>query len=119
MILQSYRQGVKAWGEVGMDAMWSASTKKVLGVGLDDAKFAADISSLVGAHFVNRGSYSKSKEGGYSHSVSEQREQVMDAAEIRAMKKGTALLLATGLPVAQIALRPWYEEEAMATSATR
>ncbi|MEU3279260.1 type IV secretory system conjugative DNA transfer family protein [Streptomyces antibioticus] len=113
VILQSYRQGVKAWGEVGMDSMWSAATKKLIGVGSDDPKFANDISSLVGAHYVNRGSYSKSKEG-YSYSVSEQREQVMDAAEIRAMKKGTALLMATGLPVAQISLRPWYEEEDMA-----
>ncbi|MFF3208394.1 type IV secretory system conjugative DNA transfer family protein [Streptomyces sp. NPDC002962] len=113
VILQSYRQGVKAWGEVGMDSMWSAATKKLIGVGIDDPKFAGDISTLVGAHFVDRGSYSKSKDG-YSHSVSEQREQVMDAADIRAMRKGTALLMATGLPVAQIALRPWYEEEAMA-----
>ncbi|MYV39608.1 TraM recognition domain-containing protein, partial [Streptomyces sp. SID1328] len=113
VILQSYRQGVKSWGEVGMDAMWSAATKKLIGVGIDDAKFAGDVSSLVGAHFVNRGSYSKSKDGS-SYSVSEQREQVMDPAEIRAMRKGTALLLATGMPVAQIALRPWYEERALA-----
>lgn len=113
VILQSYRQGVKAWGEVGMDALWSAATKKLIGVGLDDAKFASDVSSLTGAHFVERGSYSKSKEG-YSHSYSEQREQVLDPAEIRAMKKGTALLMATGMPVAQIGLRPWYAEKAMA-----
>ncbi|GHJ30018.1 hypothetical protein TPA0910_44510 [Streptomyces hygroscopicus subsp. sporocinereus] len=113
VILQSYRQGVKAWGEVGMDAMWSAATKKLIGVGLDDAKFAGDVSTLTGAHYVERGSYSKSKEG-YSHSYSEQREQVLDPAEIRAMKKGTALLLATGMPVAQIGLRPWYAEKAMA-----
>ncbi|MFJ4622561.1 type IV secretory system conjugative DNA transfer family protein [Streptomyces sp. NPDC088812] len=113
VILQSYRQGVKAWGEVGMDAMWSAATKKLIGVGADDAKFAGDISSLVGAHFVHRGSYSKSKDG-HSTSVSEQREQVMDAADIRAMRKGTALLMATGMPIAQIALRPWYEERSMA-----
>ena len=32
----------------------------------------------------------------------------------RAMKKGTALLMATGMPVAQIGLRPWYAERAMA-----
>ncbi|MFF3578592.1 type IV secretory system conjugative DNA transfer family protein [Streptomyces mirabilis] len=113
VILQSYRQGVRAWGEVGMDSLWSAATKKLIGVGSDDAKFANDISSLVGAHFVNRGSYSKSKDG-YSYSVNEQREQVMDAAEIRAMKKGTALLMATGMPVAQIGLRPWYAEKALA-----
>ncbi|WP_455361243.1 type IV secretory system conjugative DNA transfer family protein [Streptomyces sp. SYSU K21746] len=113
VILQSYRQGVKAWGEVGMDSMWSAATKKLIGVGLDDAKFATDISTLVGAHYVQRGSYSKSKDG-YSRSYSEQREQVLDPAEIRAMAKGTALLMATGMPVAQIGLRPWYAEEAMA-----
>ncbi|MEU5163917.1 TraM recognition domain-containing protein [Streptomyces sp. NPDC020875] len=113
VILQSYRQGVKAWGEVGMDSMWSAATKKIIGVGIDDAKFAQDISSMVGAHFVERGSYSKSKEG-ESRSWSEQREQVLDPAEIRAMKRGTALLLATGMPVAQISLRPWYAEKALA-----
>ncbi|MFF9819807.1 TraG/TraD/VirD4 family protein [Streptomyces sp. NPDC014006] len=104
-ILQSYRQGVKAWGEVGMDAMWSAATKKIIGVGLDDWNFAQGVSTLVVAHSVHRGSYSKSKEG-YSYSVGEQREQVLDPAEVRAMKRGTALLMATGMPVAQIALRP-------------
>ncbi|MGV9921529.1 type IV secretory system conjugative DNA transfer family protein [Streptomyces cellulosae] len=112
VILQSYRQGVKAWGEVGMDAMWSAATKKIIGVGMDDAKFAQDVSTLTGAHYVERGSYSKSKDGG-SRSWSEQREQVLDPAEIRAMRKGTALLLATGMPVAQISLRPWYAEKLM------
>ncbi|MFH8410403.1 type IV secretory system conjugative DNA transfer family protein [Streptomyces sp. NPDC018019] len=113
VILQSYRQGVKAWGEVGMDAMWSAATKKLIGVGIDDARFAGDVSTMVGAHFVGRGSYSKSKDG-YSRSVSEQREQVMDPADVRAMRKGTALLLATGMPVAQVRLRPWYAEKALA-----
>ncbi|MFZ4248184.1 type IV secretory system conjugative DNA transfer family protein [Streptomyces griseoincarnatus] len=113
VILQSYRQGVAAWGEIGMDAMWSAATKKIIGVGMDDAKFAQDVSTLTGAHYVERGSYSKSKDGG-SRSWSEQREQVLDPAEIRAMRKGTALLLSTGMPVAQIRLRPWYAEKAMA-----
>jgi len=35
-ILQSYRQGHKVWGDAGMDAMWSASTVKVIGSGIDD-----------------------------------------------------------------------------------
>ncbi|MGW9370422.1 type IV secretory system conjugative DNA transfer family protein [Streptomyces xanthophaeus] len=113
VILQSYRQGVKSWGEVGMDAMWSAATKKIIGVGIDDAKFAQDISTLTGAHYIERGSYSKGKEG-YSRSYSEQREQILDPAEIRSMRKGTALLMSTGMPVAQIALRPWYEDPDLA-----
>ncbi|WP_037652766.1 type IV secretory system conjugative DNA transfer family protein, partial [Streptomyces exfoliatus] len=112
VILQSYRQGVKAWGETGMDAMWGAATKKIIGAGVDDPKFVADISTLIGAHTVHRSSVSKSKDGG-STSQSEQREAIREAADIRAMKKGTGLLLATGMPVAQIKLRPWYQEESM------
>ncbi|MEU9998132.1 TraM recognition domain-containing protein [Streptomyces sp. NPDC050848] len=113
VVLQSFQQGVKSWGETGMAAMWSAATKKLIGVGMDDAKFAQDISTLTGAHYVERGSYSKGKEG-VSRSYSEQREQVLDPAEIRAMKKGTALLMSTGMPIAQIALRPWYEDPDLA-----
>ncbi|MER6254790.1 hypothetical protein ABT224_25890 [Streptomyces sp. NPDC001584] len=50
---------------------------------------------------------------GGSTSVGEQREQILEPAEIRAMPKGSALLLATGMPIAQMQLRPWYEEESM------
>ncbi|MFE7057608.1 type IV secretory system conjugative DNA transfer family protein [Streptomyces californicus] len=112
VILQSYRQGVKAWGEVGMDAMWSAATKKLIGAGVDDPKFVADIATLIGQRTVERGSYSTSKDGG-STSRSEQREQILEPSQIRAMPKGSALLLATGMPIAQIQLRPWYEEASM------
>ncbi|MEV7026648.1 TraM recognition domain-containing protein, partial [Kitasatospora sp. NPDC093558] len=111
-ILQSYRQGVKAWGEVGMDALWSAATKKIIGVGLDDPRFVTDIATLVGNHDITRGSSTKSRDGG-STSISEHREPIREAADIRAMKRGTALLLSTGTPIAQIALRPWYEERTM------
>ena len=96
-----------------MDALWSAATKKIIGAGIDDPNFAADIATLIGQHDINRGGYSKSKEG-YSYSVNEHREQIMEAADVRAMRKGTAVLLSTGMPVAQIALRPWYAEKAMA-----
>ncbi|MDD9383173.1 TraM recognition domain-containing protein [Streptomyces sp. ZAF1911] len=113
VILQSYRQGVKAWGEVGMDSMWGAATKKLIGAGVDDPRFVADIATLIGQHTVHRGSYSKSRDGG-SQSWSEQREQILEASDIRAMPKGTGLLLSTGMRIAQIQLRPWYEEESLA-----
>ncbi|MEV0990966.1 TraM recognition domain-containing protein [Streptomyces sp. NPDC049949] len=112
VILQSYRQGVAAWGEVGMDAMWGAATKKIIGAGVDDPRFVSDIATLIGQHTVQRGSYSKSRDGG-SQSWSDQREQILEAADIRAMPKGSALLLSTGMPIAQIRLRPWYLEESM------
>jgi type IV secretory pathway TraG/TraD family ATPase VirD4 len=108
-LLQSYRQGVRVWGEAGMDALWSAATIKLLGAGLDDADFVDKIARLVGQHDVKTPSYSRSKDGS-SRSVSYRQEQVLPADKIRALPKGTALLLATGVRPALIRLRPWYKE---------
>ncbi|WP_229403231.1 type IV secretory system conjugative DNA transfer family protein [Micromonospora okii] len=108
-LLQSYRQGVRVWGEAGMDALWSAATIKLLGAGLDDADFVDKIARLVGQHDVRTPSYSRSRDGS-SRSVSYRQEQVLPADRIRALPKGTALLLATGVRPAVIRLRPWFKE---------
>ena len=81
------------WGDVGMDALWSAATIKLLGAGLDDADFVEKISKLVGQHDVSTVSISKSKDGS-SRSVSYRQENVLPPDQIRALPKGTALLLA-------------------------
>ncbi|MFI6244397.1 TraM recognition domain-containing protein [Micromonospora sp. NPDC050795] len=108
-LLQSYRQGAKVWGDAGMNALWSAATIKLLGAGLDDADFVDKIARLVGQHDVRTISRSRSKGGG-SRSVSYRLQQTMPADKIRALPKGTALLLATGIRPALIQLRPWYKE---------
>ncbi|WP_405523504.1 TraM recognition domain-containing protein [Streptomyces canus] len=108
-ILQSYRQGVRVWGEAGMDALWSAATIKLVGSGIDDADFADKLSRLVGDHDVRTVSVSTS-ESGKSRSVSMRQERVLPADAIRAMPKGSALLLATGIRPALLDLKPWYRE---------
>ncbi|GIJ48194.1 hypothetical protein Val02_50800 [Virgisporangium aliadipatigenens] len=108
-LLQSYKQGSRVWGEAGMDAMWGAATIKLLGAGLDDADFVEKVSKLVGQHDVSTDSVSRSKDG-TSRSVSYRQEYVLPADRIRALPKGTALLLATGIRPALIRLRPWYKE---------
>ncbi|MFI2040946.1 type IV secretory system conjugative DNA transfer family protein [Streptomyces bottropensis] len=108
-LLQSYRQGVRVWGEAGMDALWSAATIKLLGAGLDDADFVEKVSRLVGEHDVSTVSHSRSKDG-RSRSTSYRLERILPADRIRALPKGTALLLATGVRPALIRLRPWYAE---------
>ncbi|GAA2066199.1 hypothetical protein GCM10009801_12330 [Streptomyces albiaxialis] len=108
-LLQSYRQGQRVWGDAGMDAMWSAATVKLLGAGLDDADFVEKVSKLVGNRDVRTPSYSKSKDG-TSRSYSYRLDPVLPADRIRALPKGTALLLATGVRPALIRLRPWYKE---------
>ncbi|MFD5638182.1 type IV secretory system conjugative DNA transfer family protein [Streptomyces sp. NPDC127077] len=108
-LLQSYRQGARVWGEAGMDALWSAATIKLLGAGLDDADFVEKISRLVGEHDVSTVSWSRSKDG-RSRSTSYRLERILPADRIRALPKGTALLLATGIRPALVRLRPWYAE---------
>ncbi|MGW3283890.1 type IV secretory system conjugative DNA transfer family protein [Streptomyces sp. NPDC001002] len=108
-LLQSYRQGARVWGEMGMDALWSAATVKLLGAGLDDADFVQKISTLVGQHDVKTPSISRGRDG-TSRSYSYRQEAVLPPDRIRALPKGTALLLATGVKPALIRLRPWYKE---------
>ncbi|RSM96370.1 hypothetical protein DMH25_31735 [Streptomyces sp. WAC 01325] len=108
-LLQSYRQGSRVWGEAGMDALWSAATVKLLGAGLDDADFVDKISKLVGQHDVSTVSVSRGKEG-TSRSTSYRLDPILPPDKIRALPKGTALLLATGIKPALIRLRPWYKE---------
>lgn len=108
-ILQSYRQGQCVWGEAGMDAMWSASTIKLVGSGIDDADFADKLSRLVGEHDVETVSHSTS-ESGRSSSTSLRQERILPTDAIRALRKGSALLLATGIRPALLELKPWYLE---------
>ncbi|MFE2011147.1 TraM recognition domain-containing protein [Streptomyces sp. NPDC059491] len=108
-ILQSYRQGQKVWGDAGMDAMWSAATVKIIGSGIDDPDFADKLSRMVGDHDVETVSTSTS-DSGKSTSVSMRQERILPADAIRALPKGSALCLATGMRVAMLTLRPWYAE---------
>ena len=106
-ILQSYQQGVSVWGEPGMAALWGAATKKVIGAGIDDPRHARDLATLVGQHDVPVISVSYG-DGRASQQVSLRRQEILDAADIRALAPGSALLLATGARPALVSLRPWY-----------
>ena len=106
-ILQSYAQGVGVWGESGTKTLWSAATVKLIGSGMDDASFAEDASRLVGEHDVLTASYSHG-DGRATRTRATRRERILSAAEVRALPKGTALLLSTGARPALIRTLPWY-----------
>jgi hypothetical protein len=106
-ILQSYQQGVAVWGEPGMAALWGAATRKVIGSGIDDPRLTRDLAVLIGQHDVPVRSASYG-DGRASEQVSLRRQDIMPAADIRALPPGTALLLATGARPALLKLRPWY-----------
>lgn len=106
-ILQSYAQGRAVWGDGGMKSLWSAATVKLIGAGMDDPEFAENISKLVGDHDVSTVSVSTGQ-GKRNTSTSLRQQRVLTAAQIRALPKGRALLLATGAKPAMIRLRPFY-----------
>ena len=108
-VLQSYPQGTQVWGDKGMAALWSAATVKLIGAGTDDSRFAEDVSRLIGEHDVATASRTRDVRGGLSYNVATQRRRILDPGQVRALPRGTALLLASGAKPALIRPRPWYE----------
>ncbi len=105
-ILQSWSQGVDVWTESGMKKLWSAANVKVYGGGVSEAAFLEDVSRLVGDY--DRLSTSVSDARG-QRTVSKQlhRERILDVADLAAMPKGRALVLASGSRPTLIRTVPW------------
>ncbi|MGW8527002.1 type IV secretory system conjugative DNA transfer family protein [Nocardiopsis sp. NPDC055824] len=107
-ILQSYDQGVDAWGRSGMKKMWGAATVKLIGAGLDDYSFVDQVSQLVGMRAIVEESLSTSRQGA-STTRSRRRERIIDAAEVRELERSTALMFATSTRPALIRMPAWFE----------
>ncbi len=106
-ILQSAEQGERVWGREGFATLWSAATIKVIGAGIDSARMAEDISKLIGDHDVAVRSSSHGRDSTTSTSLRQQR--IIPADRVRALPKGHALVLATGVRVALVEGLPWYD----------
>jgi type IV secretory pathway TraG/TraD family ATPase VirD4 len=104
-ILQSVAQGRRVWGQAGWDTLWGAATVKVIGAGCDDTHLLDAISQAVGETEVTVASVTI----GGPPQLSTRRQRLLAPDAVRALPKGTALLLATGCPVAALRLQPWYE----------
>lgn len=107
LILQSYPQGERVWGQTGMATLWAASTIKIIGAGMDDEHFLGKVSKLIGEHDVTtRGIHQGS--GSYSQNLSVRRQPIMGVEDLREMAKGTAILFATGCKPVMLRLEPWF-----------
>src|SRR5690606_3172173 len=107
-ILQSWSQGVDVWGESGMKKLWSAANVKVYGGGVSESAFLEDLSRQIGDY--DRLSSSTSYGRG-QRSVSQQlhRERILDVADLAALPRGRAVVLASGSRPTLIQTQPWYE----------
>jgi type IV secretory pathway TraG/TraD family ATPase VirD4 len=92
-----------------MAALWGACTVKLIGAGVDSPRLVRDLATLVGQHDVPVRSVTYGSDGRPSESVSLRRQDILEPAAIRALPKGTGLLLATGIRPALIKFTAWFE----------
>lgn len=109
-ILQSKSQAVDVWGESGWRKLFSAANVKIYGGGVSEAGFLEDLSRLLGEHERIRSSTTTgtgSGSGSRSVSYQVQRQRTLDIADLAALPKGRALVLASGARPALVRTVPW------------
>ncbi|MEU8133632.1 type IV secretory system conjugative DNA transfer family protein [Streptodolium elevatio] len=110
-ILQSWAQGVSAWGETGMAKLWGAANVRVYGGGVLDTKFLADLSSASGVfepHTVGV-SYSTSDVWKRNISTGSRSEPVLDVPDLASLPRGRAFVQVSGSPPALVRTVPWWD----------
>ncbi|HOC14555.1 MAG TPA: TraM recognition domain-containing protein [Propionicimonas sp.] len=105
-ILQSWSQGVDVWGESGMRKLWSASNVKVYGGGVDESEFLGHLATVIGDYDKETSSVSFGK-GHRQVSQQLHRERILDVADLAAMPKGRAIVMASGARPTLIRTCPW------------
>jgi type IV secretory pathway TraG/TraD family ATPase VirD4 len=107
-VLQSMAQARARWSQAGADAIWDASTTKLILGGLAHAEDLQRISQLAGeidepVHTRTHGS------GGTSTSVGPRRLSALPVERLRTLPDGTAIVLARRTPPVEARLQPWWD----------
>lgn len=105
-ILQSWSQGVEVWGTAGMAKLWSASNIKVYGGGVGEKGFLDDLATVIGDYDRRTSSVST---GRGQRQVTQQlhKERILDVADLAALPKGRAVVLASGARPTLVRTQPW------------
>ncbi|KWX10126.1 conjugal transfer protein, partial [Carbonactinospora thermoautotrophica] len=108
-ILQSWSQGVEVWGDHGMRKLRDAANIRVFGGGQLDAAFLEDLSRVLGEFEPETTSISVQRGAGRSRSttVSTRPERILDLADLAALPRGRAIVLASGTRPILIETEPW------------
>ena len=105
-ILQSWSQGVGAWGEAGMNKLFSAANVFVYGGGVREDRFLESLSKIIGDYDDLQTSTSTGR-GQRTTSRQLVRRRILDVDELAAMPKGRAVVLASGARPTLIRTQPW------------
>jgi type IV secretory pathway TraG/TraD family ATPase VirD4 len=105
-ILQSWSQGVEVWNLEGMRKLWSASNVKIYGGGVSEVGYLDELSRLIGQYSYINVSRSHSRTGS-SSSRQENKDEILSVADLTALPRFRAILLASGAPATMIETIPW------------
>lgn len=109
-ILQGYAQGERAWGKEGMEALWSTASMAIVGPGIRDTQFLTQVETLIGEYETWETSTSRSKDG-ISVSSSKREKKILTVAELAAMPRLRAVLLASRRRPILVETGPWWERD--------
>lgn len=118
-MLQSWSQGVAAWGREGMQTLWSAANVKVYGGGVAEPEFLSMLSDLIGSHWVDQVQTTSSQGGSSStRSLQAQERKIAPVDQLAALPRGRAWVLASGATALLTRLVPFWEETIPTTSSS-
>jgi type IV secretory pathway TraG/TraD family ATPase VirD4 len=106
-VWQSRAQARDRWGRDAEQAIWGASTVKLVLGGLSDARDLQDLSTLVGTRDDRTESASWNGDGSRSTSTSWREVPIMRPEQIATMPKGVALMVHPGQQPAVVDLIPY------------
>lgn len=107
-ILQSWSQGVEVWGQEGMRKLWSAANVKVYGGGVSETAFLQELSQLIGDYDRRSVSANVGRDGrSTTRQLSNQ--TTMDVADLGALPRGRAVVVASGAPPTLVETVPWMQ----------
>jgi type IV secretory pathway TraG/TraD family ATPase VirD4 len=107
IVLQSWSQGIQAWGLHGLRAMFGAVNVRIYGGGVADTDFLRMVSELCGDYDRPMRSRSASWRMGTSSSISTHREHVFDIASLGALPPGRAVVMLSGTRPVLVRAEPW------------
>lgn len=108
-ILQSWTQGVQAWGENGMKKLWSAANIRTFGGGVfDEPDFLRTLSEMADDYEREYWSTSLDEAGRRSHSASTRESRILSPGLLGAMPPGRELVVASGAPPFIASTVPWF-----------
>ncbi|MCF2526725.1 type IV secretory system conjugative DNA transfer family protein [Yinghuangia soli] len=111
-ILQSWAQGVAAWGDTGMKKLWGAANVRVYGGGAAETDFLGAMAKMSGV-FEPRTVGSSGKIGDRpSYSMGSRSETVLDESDLASMPRGRAFVMFSGSRPVLIKTVPWWTTSA-------